>query len=60
MMCKLYSETASMLERESGIQLHDPSIAKMRSDILHGEWDSVMNHLEVLGVTSDESFNVSY
>jgi len=51
------SETASMLERESGIQLHDPSIAKMRSDILHGEWDSVMNHLEVLGVTSDESFN---
>lgn len=51
------SESASALERESGVRLHDPSIAKVRKDILLGNWISVMNHLNVLCASNEENLN---
>lgn len=52
------SESAVTLERESGIRLHDPPIAQLRQDILQGNWDSVSNHLNVLGITSEDNLRV--
>jgi len=50
-------ESAEALERESGIRLHEPAIAQFRQDILKGNWDSVSNHLNVLGITSEDNLH---
>jgi hypothetical protein len=52
------SESAETLERESEIRLHEPAIAQFRQDILKGNWDSVSNHLNVLGITSEDNLHV--
>jgi hypothetical protein len=52
------SESAETLERESEIRLHEPAIAPFRQDILKGNWDSVSNHLNVLGITNEDNLHV--
>lgn len=49
------SESADILEKESGIQLHDPPISQFRQNVLSGDWESVMNSLDVLKIMNEEN-----